>query len=69
MGQGLTKQQLKQIEAEIDEINARAEILDPANPNDSEILFFDDLKLNEHIAVLESSHRKARINESGLRLV
>jgi hypothetical protein len=69
MAEALSQIQLKEIEQEIDEIVARAEVLDPSNPHDSEILYFDDLKLDEHIAVLESSYRKARINESGLRVV
>ncbi len=69
MAQALNQIQLKKIEQEIDEIVARAESLDPSNPHESEILYFDDLKLNEHIVVLEGSYRKARINESGLRLV
>ncbi|MCB0421774.1 MAG: hypothetical protein KDD61_12315 [Bdellovibrionales bacterium] len=65
----LTKIQLKQIEIEIDKINARAESLDPENPFDAELLYNDDLKLDEYIKILETSYKFTKIKESGLVLV
>jgi len=65
----LTNAQLEEIEREVDEIIARADVLDPQNPRDAEVLYFDDLKLIQHISVLEQSFKKTRIKESGLRVI
>ena len=65
----LTKKQLQSIEREIDEINAKAALLNPADPSESEQLFLYDLELDRHLEKLESFYRKARINEIGLFVV
>jgi len=65
----LTTIQLKNIENAVDEIIARADILNPDNADDAETLFYDDIKLDEYISILESSYKNARIKESGLRVI
>lgn len=65
----LTNIQLRQIEQEVDLILARADVLNPENPEEAETLYNDDIKLDEYISVLESSYKNARIEESGLRVI
>lgn len=65
----LTNIQLRQIEQEVDLILARADILNPENPEEAETLYNDDIKLDEYISVLEGSYKNARIKESGLRVI
>jgi hypothetical protein len=65
----LTKLQLRQIEKEIDKIIELTNKLNPDNPNDAEILYFEDIKLDQYISVLERSYKNARIEESGLRVI
>lgn len=65
----LTNIQLRQIEQEVDQIIARADVLNPDNPDDAETLYYDDIKLDEYISVLEGSYKSARIKESGLRVI
>lgn len=68
-GKILTEQELGDLEKQIDEIVARSEDLNPSISTDAEILYFDDLRLDEIITIIEHSRRKARIQESGLRLI
>ena len=53
----LSTNQLRQIEQEVDKIIARANLLNPNNPDDAEILFYDDLKIDEYLHLLETSHK------------
>lgn len=65
----LSKYELKVIESKIDEISKRAEILDSTNSFEARILDADDAALDYYLSVLERSYRKARIEESGFKLV
>ena len=65
----LTKQELRFIERKIDEINLRADNLEPSSPWDAEALASDDLLLEQYISVLEKSFRRARIQECGFQVI
>jgi hypothetical protein len=69
MGRILTNKEVAVIERRVDEINTRAEFLDPSNPSESRTLDQDHAELLELLQILECSYKRARIKESGLRLV
>lgn len=65
----LTNLQLHQIEQEIEKISVLREGLDPEVLEDAyEIARYDEI-LDHYENLLKYSYKKARVNESGLRLV
>lgn len=65
----LSNFELNKFEAEIEEINACVDLLDPNNSNHSELLFYYDLILEKYLTALKKSYKLARIKESGLRVL
>lgn len=65
----LTNFQLKEIEREVDKIIALTDHLNPDNPDDAEILYYEDIKLDHYISILERSYKNARIEESGFKII
>lgn len=65
----LTNAQLQHIEQAVDQIIARAHVLNPDHPYEAETLFYDNIKLDEYISALEDSYKNARIKESGFELL
>lgn len=65
----LTNIELHQIEQEIDKISSLADSLNPDVFEDSQKLARFDEILDYYSDLLQTSHKKARIFESNLRLV
>ena len=60
---------LLKVEMELDDIEARAEILDPTHWHESKSIDCDLRALNSYISELEESLRQRRALDSHLRLV
>lgn len=65
----LTNFQLKEIEREVDKIIALTAPLNPDNPDDAEILYHEDAKLDQYLRILKKSYRNLKIKKSGLQLI
>jgi hypothetical protein len=69
VGKLLTRRELSSVERRLEEIDRLLEFLDPSNAIESKRIDLLKYELSYYIEVLEVSHKKARIKESGLRLV
>lgn len=65
----LTNIELHQIEQEIDKISTAFDVLDPEVFEDSQKIDRYEEILAHYESLLKGSHKKARISESGLKLV
>ncbi|MFN7684599.1 MAG: hypothetical protein ACK5QT_04215 [Oligoflexia bacterium] len=65
----LSNAELSAIEAEIEQISAQAQSLDPENPDNYQAIEDHRARLDQYIATLGESYSRARRLEIGLRIV
>lgn len=69
MGNPVTKQELFDLENQVDQIIELSTQLNPSDPHDSELLSNYDFQLSTILNRLEDSYKKTRILELGLRII